>query len=88
MSARLLNIVSESQDKKKGYLPFDLDTALAETVELGASDLHLKVGNRPLGLHRCHHLAVQGTSTRRPPHDNVHRSAPACRHVSDIGPTA
>jgi len=47
MSARLLNIVSESQDKKKGYLPFELDTALAETVELGASDLHVKPGCRP-----------------------------------------
>ncbi len=45
MSARLLNIVSESD--KKGELPFELDQALSETVDLGASDLHVKPGCRP-----------------------------------------
>jgi twitching motility protein PilT len=39
MSARLLNIVAE-----KG---FDLDTALAEAVKLGASDLHIKPNTKP-----------------------------------------
>src|SRR5260221_14056612 len=45
MSARLLNIVSESD--KKGELPFELDQALSEPVDLGAADLHVKPGCRP-----------------------------------------
>jgi twitching motility protein PilT len=51
MTARLLNIVAEDKAKAnanaKVELPFDLDTALAETVALGASDLHVKPGSRP-----------------------------------------
>jgi twitching motility protein PilT len=47
MAARLLNIVGENKAKTTVALPFDLDTALAETVELGASDLHVKPGSRP-----------------------------------------
>jgi twitching motility protein PilT len=46
MSARLLNIVAERQ-KARPETPFDLDSALAETVALGASDLHVKPGCRP-----------------------------------------
>jgi twitching motility protein PilT len=46
MSARLLNIVAERQ-KAQPETPFDLDSALAETVALGASDLHVKPGCRP-----------------------------------------
>jgi twitching motility protein PilT len=42
MSARLLNIV-----KEEGEVPFELDTALRETIELGASDLHIKPGCKP-----------------------------------------
>src|SRR5436309_1585024 len=42
MSARLLNIVKEGTE-----VPFELDTALSETIELGASDLHIKPGCRP-----------------------------------------
>src|SRR3954451_13586426 len=47
MSARLLNIVHENRAKPKEEIPFDLDTALAETVDRGASDLHIKPGCRP-----------------------------------------
>ena len=47
MTARLLNIVGEDKVSAKVDLPFDLDTALAETVALGASDLHVKPGSRP-----------------------------------------
>jgi twitching motility protein PilT len=47
MSARLLNIVAEKHGKDQPEVPFDLDTALRETVELGASDLHIKPGCRP-----------------------------------------
>jgi twitching motility protein PilT len=47
MTARLLNIVGEDQANAKVALAFDLDTALAETVERGASDLHVKPGSRP-----------------------------------------
>src|SRR3954452_11750627 len=43
MTARLLNIVGEAKDE----IPLDLDKALAETVALGASDLHIKPGCRP-----------------------------------------
>src|SRR3954469_8330006 len=45
MTARLLNIVGEAKDE----IPLDLDKALAETVALGASDLHIKPGCRPRG---------------------------------------
>ena len=44
MNARLLNVVG---DKRAEEIPFDLDPALAETVSLGASDLHVKPGCRP-----------------------------------------
>src|SRR6476620_11513248 len=37
VNARLLNVVG---DKKAEEVPFDLDSALNETVSLGASDLH------------------------------------------------
>ena len=51
MTARLLNIVGEQGAKAKvkaqAEVPFDLDSALTETVELGASDLHVKPGCRP-----------------------------------------
>src|SRR5438128_12646823 len=47
MSARLLNIVPEKQANAQQEVPFELDTALRETVELGASDLHIKPGCRP-----------------------------------------
>jgi twitching motility protein PilT len=47
MSARVLNIVGDKGDKAKAEVPFDLDSALAETVSLGASDLHVKPGTRP-----------------------------------------
>jgi twitching motility protein PilT len=47
MTARLLNIVGEQREKPKPEVPFDLDSALAETVALGASDLHVKPGCRP-----------------------------------------
>jgi twitching motility protein PilT len=42
-----LNIVAEGKAKAKPEAPFDLDSALAETVALGASDLHVKPGCRP-----------------------------------------
>ena len=44
VNARLLNVVG---DKKAEEVPFDLDSALNETVSLGASDLHVKPGCRP-----------------------------------------
>jgi twitching motility protein PilT len=44
VNARLLNVVG---DKTAEEVPFDLDPALAETVSLGASDLHVKPGCRP-----------------------------------------
>jgi twitching motility protein PilT len=44
VNARLLNVVG---DKKPEEVPFDLDSALNETVSLGASDLHVKPGCRP-----------------------------------------
>ncbi|HEX6713260.1 MAG TPA: PilT/PilU family type 4a pilus ATPase, partial [Thermoleophilaceae bacterium] len=44
MNARLLNVVG---DDKRPEVPFDLDSALNETVSLGASDLHVKPGCRP-----------------------------------------
>jgi twitching motility protein PilT len=44
VNARLLNVVG---DKRAEEVPFDLDPALAETVSLGASDLHVKPGCRP-----------------------------------------
>ena len=43
MNARLLNVVGD----KKAEVQFDLDSALTETVSLGASDLHVKPGCRP-----------------------------------------
>src|SRR3954464_9854975 len=43
VNARLLNVVGD----RKAEVPFDLDTALAETVSHGASDLHVKPGCRP-----------------------------------------
>jgi twitching motility protein PilT len=43
VNPRLLNVVGEN----KAEVPFDLDTALSETVALGASDLHVKPGCRP-----------------------------------------
>src|SRR3954452_8465041 len=43
VNARLLNVVGD----KKAEVPFDLNTALTETVNLGASDLHVKPGCRP-----------------------------------------
>src|SRR5213083_2874319 len=43
VNARRLNVVGD----KKVEVPFDLDAALAETVALGASDLHVKPGCRP-----------------------------------------
>jgi twitching motility protein PilT len=43
VNARLLNVVGD----KKAEVPFDLDSALTETVSLGASDLHVKPGCRP-----------------------------------------
>jgi twitching motility protein PilT len=46
MSARLLNIVEKPQTEEM-EVPFDLDEALRETVELNASDLHIKPGCRP-----------------------------------------
>jgi twitching motility protein PilT len=46
MTARLLNIVGEGAEKK-GEVELDLNAALAETVALGASDLHIKPGCRP-----------------------------------------
>src|SRR5438094_2409094 len=45
LANRLLNIVSESSERPE--VPFDLDTALKETVGHGASDLHIKPGCRP-----------------------------------------
>ncbi|MFL5895295.1 MAG: type IV pilus twitching motility protein PilT [Thermoleophilaceae bacterium] len=47
MSARLLNIVHEDREKAKDQTPFELDGALAQTVDLGASDLHIKPGCKP-----------------------------------------
>jgi twitching motility protein PilT len=46
MTARLLNIVGEDAEKK-AEVELDLNAALAETVALGASDLHIKPGCRP-----------------------------------------
>jgi hypothetical protein len=43
VNARLLNVVGDS----KTEIQFDLDSALSETVALGASDLHVKPGCRP-----------------------------------------
>src|SRR3954462_8910839 len=43
VNARLLNVVGD----KKAEVPFELDSALTETVALGASDLHVKPGCRP-----------------------------------------
>jgi twitching motility protein PilT len=45
--SRLLNVVRTEGEKPGVQVPFDLDTALAETVELGASDLHVKPGCLP-----------------------------------------
>src|SRR4051794_21266798 len=45
--SRLLNVVPAGGEKPGVTVPFDLDTALAETVELGASDLHVKPGCAP-----------------------------------------
>jgi twitching motility protein PilT len=42
MSAHLLNVAKDGDE-----VPFDLDTALEETVALGASDLHIKPGCKP-----------------------------------------
>ena len=47
MAARRLNIVGDTQEYPEVEVPFDLDEALAETVALGASDLHVKPGCRP-----------------------------------------
>jgi twitching motility protein PilT len=46
VNARVLNVVGDGLDNKP-EVPFDLDAALAETVALGASDLHVKPGCRP-----------------------------------------
>src|SRR5690349_21338099 len=46
VNARVLNVVEDGRNKQP-EVPFDLDTALAETVTLGASDLHVKPGCRP-----------------------------------------
>jgi twitching motility protein PilT len=46
VNPRLLNVVGNGLDKE-AEVAFDLDTALAETVALGASDLHVKPGTRP-----------------------------------------
>jgi twitching motility protein PilT len=43
VNPRLLNVVGD----KKPEVPFDLDSALTETVSVGASDLHVKPGCRP-----------------------------------------
>jgi twitching motility protein PilT len=43
----LLNVVPKDRQKAKGDVPFDLDEALAETIALGGSDLHVKPGCRP-----------------------------------------
>jgi twitching motility protein PilT len=46
--SRLLNAVPETQGHSNSeVVPFDLDQALAETVEAGASDLHVKPGCMP-----------------------------------------
>jgi twitching motility protein PilT len=45
MSARLLNVVPDGD--QHADVRFELDEALAETVALGASDLHIKPGCRP-----------------------------------------
>src|SRR5436190_12760228 len=45
LSKPILNIVSESAERPE--VPFDLDTALKETVAIEASDLHIKPGCRP-----------------------------------------
>jgi twitching motility protein PilT len=45
INPRLLNVVPETG--KPGEIAFELDQALAETVALGASDLHIKPGCRP-----------------------------------------
>ncbi|MFL6202904.1 MAG: type IV pilus twitching motility protein PilT [Thermoanaerobaculia bacterium] len=46
MNPRLLNVVGHGPDKD-AEVAFDLDAALAETVAVGASDLHVKPGTRP-----------------------------------------
>src|SRR3954471_21638466 len=46
VNARVLNVVGDGRDNKP-EVAFDLDQALAETVSLGASDLHVKPGCRP-----------------------------------------
>jgi twitching motility protein PilT len=46
VNPRVLNVVEDGRNNKP-EVPFDLDTALAETVTLGASDLHVKPGCRP-----------------------------------------
>jgi twitching motility protein PilT len=46
VTGRLLNIVGD-ESTNKGEVALDLDQALAETVALGASDLHIKPGCRP-----------------------------------------
>src|SRR3954454_14205852 len=48
MSARVLNIVPGKPGAQQGKeVTLDLDAALRETVECGASDLHVKPGCRP-----------------------------------------
>jgi twitching motility protein PilT len=44
---RLLNAVPNTGAMPASHVPFDLDEALAETVEAGASDLHVKPGCMP-----------------------------------------
>ena len=46
MNPRLLNVVGDDSENRP-EVAFELDTALAETVALGASDLHVKPGTRP-----------------------------------------
>jgi twitching motility protein PilT len=46
MTARVLNVVADPAAANE-EIPMDLDTALAETVALGASDLHVKPDCRP-----------------------------------------
>jgi twitching motility protein PilT len=45
--SRLLNMVPGEGAKPEPHVPFDLDEALAETVDAGASDLHVKPGCMP-----------------------------------------
>src|SRR5436190_6385155 len=46
VNPRLLNVVGDDSENRP-EVAFELDTALAETVALGASDLHVKPGTRP-----------------------------------------